>query len=899
MKKICTCILLFVCSCSVLLSQSLTLKDAKYELRYDGVNFSLAKPVFSWKLLSEAKNVMQEAYAIKVATDLRSLRSGKNLVWNTGKISGDKSIAVPYKGEELKSRQTYYWQVTVWDNKGKSAKSEIQQWTCGLQESDWEAQWIQRQDAEADGQVVSFRKIIEVGKPIEKAELFITSRGIYEAEINGEKVGNQLFTPGFTSYRKRIQYQQYDITKQLTAGKNVLVVGVSEGWYKGPLLGGQHFFGNKVALLSQIEITYKDGSRAIVPTDASWKASVDGAVVLSGIYKGEVYDARKKKNVGSIHFTEDTSWSNAVLSDNQSHKELVASIATPVARHETIKPQNIFVTPAGETVIDFGQNLIGRIRFQVEGQSGDSLLFSHAEVLDRDGNFYTRNLRTAKQQLIYYLRGGETESYEPIFTFQGFRYLRIEGNKELITKDNIDAVVIHSDMSQTGQFSTSNDLLNQLQHNILWGQKGNFLDIPTDCPQRDERLGWTGDAEVFFKTSTFNMDVSSFFVKWLADVRADQLDNGGVPGVVPNIWGTGENNIGQAGWADAITIIPWQWYRIYGDRQMLEDCYPAMLKWAGYIAGRSTDNLWDRSWHHGDWLHYMPNNVWDKAPAYTDKTLLAQAFYVYTLQNIINTAQVLGKDDDVRKYGQLLQKVKDRFVQEFVTPAGAIMSNTQTAYVLALQFDILPQEMRAEAARRLVKLIEAYDYHISTGFLGTPHICHVLSRFGYEDVAYRLLMQETFPSWLYPVKKGATTIWERWDGIKPDGSFQDEAMNSFNHYAYGAIGEWMYKNIGGLDQQEGSVGYKNIIISPKPGGGITKATIGYESVYGKVACVWEIKDGRMTMSVQIPPNADAQIIFPDIRTGDVRESDKVQVLNSDGKSVNLGSGKYDFVFNVE
>lgn len=876
-----------------LAAQPLTLKDVKHEFRYNETNNGLPKPVFSWKLISDKRNVMQTAYRIKVASDAKSLQAGKNLIWDTRKIVSEQSTHIPYNGEGLKSRQTYYWQVTVWDNNGKSSKSSIQKWTCGLIEFDWQANWIQRAGKEENEQVVLFTKGFNTSKAIENARLYITSHGIYEADINNKKVGDQLLTPGWTAYQKRLQYQVYDVTQQLNVGKNIITVGVAEGWYKGHLLGIHDLYGDKVALLAQLEITYKDGSRETIVTDSSWSTSVEGPILQSGLYNGEIYDARKKNDIKNIN------WNPAIISDKQSHKELIASIAPAVTRQKVIKPKQLFVTPKGETVIDFGQNLIGRVRFSVKGKKGDSLQFSHAEVLDREGNFYTGNLRSAKQQIIYYLRGGETESYEPIFTFQGFRYVRVDGNKELINTDNIEAIVIHSDMPKTGKFTTSNELLNQLQHNIIWGQKSNFLDIPTDCPQRDERLGWTGDAEVFFKTAAFNMNVSSFFVKWMADLRAEQLDNGGVPGVIPNIWGTGEQNIGQAGWADAATIIPWQWYRAYGDRQMLEDSYTSMLKWADYIASRSTNHLWDKSWHHGDWLHYMPNNVWDKAPAFTDKTLLAQAFYAYTLQNIINTAQVLDKQDDITKYNNLLQLVKDKFAQEFVTPAGAIMSNTQTAYVLALQFDILPETMRAEAARRLVRLIEEYGNHISTGFLGTPHICHVLTRFGYQDVAYRLLLQENFPSWLYPIKKGATTIWERWDGIKPDGSFQDEEMNSFNHYAYGAIGEWMYKNIGGIDQKEGSSGYKNITIAPKPGGGITRSSIEFESVYGTIACHWYIDIKKMIMNVVVPPNTNAEVVFPDIRKGDIFESGTNITAAVQGNTYPIGSGKYSFTFEVE
>jgi len=880
-------------------AKSLTLKDIKCDFRYDYANNGLIKPTFSWKLVSDQRNVMQTAYQIKVATDPKLLKSGKNLVWNSGKTQSEQSAYLSYLGIFLKSRQSYYWQVTVWDNKGNSFKSSVQQWTCGLVESDWKASWIERGGKDKEEQVVIFRKAFEIDKTVQSAKLYITSHGIYNAEINGKTVGDQLMTPGWTAYQKRLQYQIYDVSEILKTGSNAIAVSVAEGWFKGPLLAVQHVYGDKVALLSQLEIVYKDGTKQTVLTDQSWKTSINGPVVRSGIYSGETYDARKKDNFSNAEFSEDKDWNPVILVEKQSYKELIASIAHPVTRHEVIKPQQIIVSPKGETIIDFGQNMIGHIRFSINGTRGDSVMFSHAEVLDKDGNFYTRNLRTAKQHIVYHLVGDGLESYEPFFTFQGFRYVRVEGKKELINLDNIEAVVVHTYMPQTGKFETSNSLLNQLQHNILWGQKSNFLDIPTDCPQRDERLGWTGDAQVFFNTATFNMDVSSFFVKWLTDLRAEQLENGGVPGVVPNVWGTGERNIGQAGWADAATIIPWQWYKVYSDKQMLEDSYPSMLKWAEYIASRCTDHLWDKSWHHGDWLHYMPNNVWDNAPAYTDKTLIAQAFYAYTLQNIIHSARVLDKKNDVEKYSKLLKVVKDKFLSEFVTPAGAIMSNTQTAYVLALQFDILPENSRAKAAKRLVKLVEEYGNHISTGFLGTPHICHVLSRFGYQDIAYKLLFQESFPSWLYPVKKGATTIWERWDGIKPDGSFQDEAMNSFNHYAYGAIGDWMYKNIGGINQSSESSGYKNIIISPKPGGNITNSNIEFESVYGKISCTWLIEGKKMTLNVEIPANTRAEIVFPEIRTGDILESGKNIGMGPDSNSYKTGSGKYSFIYKIK
>jgi Alpha-L-rhamnosidase N-terminal domain./Bacterial alpha-L-rhamnosidase. len=898
-KKALVLLFFVVIACNSSFGQVLSLKDVKCNFVYDSINSALPKPVFSWKLISTQRDIVQTGYEIKIAKNKKDLSSGKNSVCYTDKKQSSRSIHIPYEGPALASRQQYYWQVRVWDNKGNSSKSPIMEWTNGLSQSDWEASWIGTTQNETSEQVVLFRKEFDVVKPIEKANLYITSHGIYQAEINSLKIGDQLLTPGWTSYHKRLQYQQYDVTHTLSQGNNAIMVSVAEGWYKGPLLAAHHVYGNKIALLSQLEIVYKDGSKKTIISDETWKTSSDGPIISSGLYSGETYDARKEKAFSSVSFVEDTMWHNAVLAEKQEYGQLISSIAPPVKRQEIIKPKQIIITPQGDKVIDFGQNLIGRARFTVNGTQGDSILLSHAEVLDKDGNFYTRNLRTAKQHLAYYLRGNDIETYEPVFTFQGFQYIRVEGNRELIDINNIEAVVIHSDLEQTGTFSTSNPLLNQLQHNILWGQKSNFLDIPTDCPQRDERLGWTGDAQVFFNTATFNMDVSSFFTKWLADLRVEQLENGGVPGVIPNIWGTGENNIGQAGWADAATIIPWQYYKAYGDEQVLKDSYHSMQKWVEYIASRSTGHLWNKSWHHGDWLHYMPQNVWDKAPAYTDKTVIAQAFYANSVQNIINTAEVLGKNDDVAKYKHLLQQIKDTFVAEFVSPAGAIMSNTQTAYVLALQFDLLPENMRDQAAQRLANLVNEYDVHISTGFLGTPYICHVLSRFGYQDLAYKLLLQESYPSWLYPVKMGATTIWERWDGIRADGTFQDEAMNSFNHYAYGAIGNWMYKNIGGIDQQDNSVGYKNIIIAPQIGGGISESKTEFETVYGKVVSSWNIHNQTMFMYVEIPPNTTAKIVFPSERKSTVNESGKIIPLQSEQNTYPIGSGKYSFSFEVQ
>jgi alpha-L-rhamnosidase len=430
-------------------------------------------------------------------------------------------------------------------------------------------------------------------------------------------------------------------------------------------------------------------------------------------------------------------------------------------------------------------------------------------------------------------------------------------------------------MPPTGTFSCSHPLINQLQHNIQWGQKGNFVDIPTDCPQRDERLGWTGDAQVFSRTAAFNMNVAPFFLKWLKDLAADQTEDGRVPFVIPNA--LDQNASASAGWADAATIIPWNMYQAFGDKDFLEEQYSSMKAWVDFMESKSKDFLWNTGFHFGDWLFYRPFDDNDGRAAVTDKYLIAQAFFANSTQLLINAASVLGKTEDVQRYSDLLKNIKAAFLKEYLTPNGRLVSGTQTAYVLALNFDLLPEDLRQQAADRLAQNIKNYDNHLTTGFLGTPYLCHVLTRFGYTDLAYDLLLQETYPSWLYPVKMGATTIWERWDGIKPDSTFQTPGMNSFNHYAYGAIGDWMYRVVAGI--QESAPGYKKILIAPQPGGKLTEASASLITPYGQVKSSWKIENNMLTLDFIIPPNTLAEIVLPDPETK---------------KKETVGSGSYHY-----
>lgn len=845
--------LFFLLLLPVFASGSFVVKELTCDYKVNPLGIGHLKPQLSWVLVSSEKNVLQAAYEIKVS-------QGQRAVWKTGKVISGQSVHIPYEGEALQAGKQYSWQVRTWDNKGNaSAWSAVNTWEMGLlSASDWKAQWIEAA-ALTDGKVgpaPMFRKNFSLSKQVKSARLYTTAHGLYEAYLNGKRVGKDYFRPGWTSYHKRLQYQVYDVAALLQKGQNAAGVTVGDGWYRGNLefKNKRNTYGKEVGLLFQLVVTYADGSTEQINSDGTWKSSFDGPVVKSDIYNGETYDARLAIPSWTAGSFNDASWAGVRVVD-VAKENLVAEAGPSVTMHESFKPVKMITTPKGEVVADFGQNLVGWVNIRVKGKAGDTVVLHHAEVLDKEGNFYTDNLRGAKQENRFILKGGEVEVLEPHFTFQGFRYVKVSGVVPELT-----AIAIYSDMAPTGKFECSNPLINQLQHNIQWGQKGNFLDVPTDCPQRDERLGWTGDAQVFFNTAAYNMDVAGFFTKWLSDLRADQHANGNIPVVLPDVRSV--KNAGSAGWGDVATIIPWNFYVNYGDQQLLQAQYQSMKGWVNYIRSISKNNLWNSGPHYGDWLFYIPNDDRDGKAAITDKFLIAQTFYAHSTQNVINAARILGNDADVKSYSILLDSIKKAFMHEYVAPSGRLVSSSQTAYVLALNFDMLPEAMRADAAKRLVDNVAAYGNHLTTGFLGTPYLCHVLTRFGYTDVAYKLLLQDTYPSWLYPVKKGATTIWERWDGIKQDGSFQNVDMNSFNHYAYGAIGDWMYKVVAGINPDAAQAGYKHMVISPKPGGGLTSASASYKTLYGEVKSAWSVAGGMIKVDVTVPCNTTAAIVLP-------------------------------------
>ena len=900
MRKACFFICALIMSAAAGFAQ-VKLQNLLTENLTNPIGIDVQQPRFSWQLVSDQRNVSQTGYEIIVS-------GTKGSIWKSGKVMSDRSVHVPYAGTALQSGKKYTWEVRVWDNNGKptpwSEPAFFQ--TAFLKPSDpmaigWKAKWIEAGFIEdsINRPAQYFRKQFSSNKKISSATAYITAHGLYEAQINGKRVGDYYLTPGWTSYNKRLQYQVYDVTNLLANGNNAIGVVVGTGWYRGYLAwaGNKDIYGKKAGVLFQLDITYADGTTTTIVSDESWKSST-GSIRYSEIYHGETIDAREEKAGWSTANYNDAAWSGVKV-ENYPSDILLATYNEPVKKHETFKPVKIFTTPKGEKVIDFGQNLVGWVIVKANGNAGDKITIRHAEVLDKYGNFYIDNLRAANATASYFLSGKGEDTFEPHFTFYGFRYIKIEGVSGEIKPENFTAVALYSDMKPTGTFTSSNALINQLQHNIQWGQKGNFLDVPTDCPQRDERLGWTGDAQAFSRTAAFNFGVNNFFAKWLRDVEADQRPSGKVPFVIPNVL---QPEAGAStGWADAATIIPWNMYLAYGDKKILADQYNSMKAWVGYMENESKNYLWNTGFHFGDWLFFRPFDDNDGRSAVTDKYLIAQCFFANSVQITINTAKVLGKTEDEKRYTALLKNLKEAFAKEYLTPNGRLISGTQTAYVLALNFDMLPENLRQQTVEKLAENIKNYNNHLTTGFLGTPYLCHVLDRFGKTDLAFTLLMQESYPSWLYPVKMGATTIWERWNGIRPDSTFEPASMNSFNHYAYGAIGDWMYRVVAGLDTYEDEPGYKHIRIKPHIGGGLTHASASLQTYYGKASSGWKIEGNKIILDIEIPANTRATVLIPFdnaelIKENGVSLSKDIQVTRNEKGYIGLemGSGKYRF-----
>ena len=678
-----------------------------------------------------------------------------------------------------------------------------------------------------------YRYTFECDKAIESATLDITAMGVYEAHINGERVGDFIMAPGWTVYHKRHQYQTYDITNMLQAS-NEITVTVGKGWYRGVVIGWRdhNFWGRIPAIIAAINITYTDGTQYSISTDRQWK-SQESAIRACEIYDGEIYDASY-----SNEEWEHTSYYFSPV-DN-----LIPQEGEIVCEHEHIKPIEIITTPKGEIVLDFGQNMTGYITFTVDGKAGDRIAYSHAEVLDSAGNFYTENLRSAKQKIEYICTDG-VQSYKPHFTFMGFRYIRIDEAPDYVTPDMFEAIVVHSDIRRTGHFECSNPKLNKLYSNVIWGQRDNFLDIPTDCPQRDERLGWTGDAQVFVKTASYNYDVKKFFAKWLKDLSAEQRSNGGVSVIVPNVI---QDMKPETGWGDAATICPWQMYLTYGDKAILEQQIDSMIAWVEYIHSRGDEEyLWVGEKMMGDWLAL--DGTGESWSGSSSVDMIASAYFAYSTEIVAKSLKILGRDSThyENMYREIVSAYQKRFTEY----------KTQTECAISLVFNLAKD--KDAVATKLATLVKENDNKITTGFLGTPYIMDALSKNGYTDIAYSLLLQEEYPSWLFSVNMGATTVWEHWDSLRADGTMWDTKMNSFNHYAYGCVASWMYETICGINTDEANPGFERIIIRPQPDKRLGWAKASIDTRFGTVRSGWEYKDGEIAYELELPTCAYVEL----------------------------------------
>ncbi|AET62005.1 rhamnosidase a [Paenibacillus terrae HPL-003] len=847
----------------------LKVKALRCEHLNNPIGLGCKKPRLSWQIESDKMYVSQKRFQLQVSVN----PTFESLIWNHFSYS-DQSILFPYEGPPLESGQRYYYRVKVWAQGAGDTEAEESEWSESgfwemglLHEQDWKAQWITVKERNINEEFqtrapFATSKCFSVGGKVKKAVIYATSLGLYELEFNGQKVGDAYFTPGWTDYNDRVQVQAYDVTSVIQEQNNQITATVGEGWYSG-YLGWQKrkdTYGDTNALLLQMKISYADGRSELICSDSSWEET-NCAILMSDIYNGEIYDARLELRAAE-HSSLTERKMMQVVPFPFSH--LVAQENEPVRVMNRLKPVELIRTPKGELVLNLGQNMVGWLEFKVEAPAGTVLNLVHGEVLDQQGNFYRDNIRDAAQQITYICSGKGTETFRPHFTFQGFQYVKLEGFPDGVTIEDFTGVVLHSDMETVGLFETSDPKLNQLQHNIVWGQKGNFLDVPTDCPQRDERLGWTGDAQIFARTASFNMNAASFFRKWLKDLAYNQLENGAVPFVVPDVLkGTFADNMDKttAAWGDAAVICPWTMYQCYGDKQILAQQYDSMKAWVDYIRAQGNEeHLWDTGLQLGDWLA-LDSEEGSYFGA-TDGTLVATAYFAYSTHILAQTAKLLNRYTDYSTYQSLHEGIKTAFANRYFDDAGQLTSNTQTAQIVALHFGLVPDKYKTQVIQELVRLIEKNDMHLDTGFVGTPYLCLVLSDNGYTDVAYKILFQNDYPSWLYQVERGATTMWEHWDSIKVDGSFWSTDMNSFNHYSYGSVGDFMYQNIAGIDVLE--AGYKKSRLAPKPPANLTSAHGKLETPYGALEVHWEIVNEEMQMTVRVPHNTTAKITLPGV-----------------------------------
>jgi alpha-L-rhamnosidase len=880
------------------------------------------RPRLSWNMESDRRGARQIAWGVRVASSAERLARGGADLWDSGRVEDDRTVHIEYGGARLVSRTACHWQVQIWDEQGGTAVSEPAFWTVGLlQASDWQAHWIAadpdylaraghaiRPTQTEPGTPPWFRKAFKIDGSVGRATLYASACGLFDLHLNGRAVSRDVFAPEWTDYHKRIHCRTYDVTGLVRPGLNALGAVLGDGWYSG-YVGWQETrgrYGLQNSLLVQLEIESEDGTRQIVTTDNSWRCAA-GPILCSDFMMGETYDARYELTGWDEPQYDGSGWSKVVVVEPPG-VPLVTQRSEPVHVIETIDPVSMKEIKPGVFIYDLGQNISGWVCLRVKGLAGTKVTLRHGERLNPDGTLYTENLRRAKATDVYVLRGEGEEVWEPRFTFHGFQYVELVGLPGVPGEGTVTGCVVHSATAAAGRFECSHRGINRLWRNALWSQKGNFLSVPTDCPQRDERLGWMGDAQVFLRTATYNMDVAAFFTKWMIDVEDAQTPDGVFPDTAPRLC-EDENFVGldglggAAGWADAGVIVPWTIWRAYNDRRIIERHYNAMVAWLDYIGRTNPDGVRRNELgnNYGDWL-CIPSDTTFRTQS-PMKTLLATAYWADDAAKLSRMAQEIGHKKDADRFHAVFERVRMAFQKEFLLDNGRLTVETQTAYLLALAFDLLPAEVRPLAAEHLVENIKSLYWHLSTGFIGISHLNPTLTAVGRPDVAWRLLLNEDYPSWLYPVRHGATTIWERWNGWTEEDGFFNPQMNSLNHYSLGSVGEWLYRCVAGIELDPQVNAFKRFLIRPYPSGELKYARAAYQSMQGTIESRWQRQGDAFTLSVKIPANTRARVYVPSDKATPVLEGGRPaeEVLGIERIAIeepftvyDVPSGRYSF-----
>ena len=875
----------------------ITAKRLRVEYLTDPLGIDVVRPRLGWNPESGRRGAEQSAYRIVVAGSPEKLGLGEGDLWDSGKVDSGESQHIRYAGVGLTSGRQAYWKVMVWDEAGEPGTwSEAASWTMGLLGRDeWDGFWIGRKNdrkptREKPNPVVYLRRSFRLRGGIRRATVYATALGVYRLYANGLAAGPQLFAPEWTDYHARVQYQTYDVTALLREGDNALAAELGHGWYTGYIgMFGYQKYGMDPAFLLQLNVEYEDGGVERISTDESWRVSW-GPIVASDLQMGETYDARLElPRWKEADCSEDGAWSEPDrLFDYRGR--IVAQMTPPIRATEERSAAGVRMLDEDRLIVDAGQNLTGWLRVSLRGKSGESYTLKYAEAIGGSGEIYTDNLRLASQTDVFILGEDGPKTFETTFTCHGFRYVEISGaGAGRLAPGDIFVIVVRSALEETGRLETSDPDLNRLLDNIRWTQRSNFMGVPTDCPQRDERHGWTGDAQIFARTAAYNMDVSAFFAKWLTDLTDAQQPTGAFTDFAPFIFGPKTEfdndftytHIGSAGWADAPPMIGWLLYETYGDTDVLRRCYPAFRRWIDYNEQLYPSGIRRDAPQYGDWLS-VDERPFEETKAEFDwlvshhsttpYDVFATAYWVHGTKLMERIALAIGENEDAERYRALHARAQEAFLREFVSSEGIVKGDTQTAYAMALGMELLPESMRRSAADRLAAKIEGAGGMATTGFHGTKYLLNALCDYGYEELAFRLVLRREYPSWLYSVLQGATTIWERWDGWTEERGFQNASMNSLCHYAFGSVGEWLYRHVGGIDAVSSSPGFRRVRIRPRPKGGLTSASCEYDSLHGCVRTEWTARDGRFELRLRIPAGVTAVVYVPCENGGQVKES---------------------------